>query len=811
MENEHVNLATEPKSEEATRQAGPSKGVPGEASAAKDDLIVVRVSGEPFDVPLAELEPHPFCVLLAAARSARRKGQTERGHALVEFPRDVQAFRLLRHYLATGEALVPPDPLARQILHTEAAFYGFDELQAFLTSNPELQYFGIPGTGPGGRPAPSCAAKPAALGASARSGWACPSDEAAARCGLAVPGQPSPSGERAPYWTQGARASAAGPRDELLTEEDSRLRAQELAARAAFGGDLDGTSVVRQWAEVLLAPARGAVPICGRSALPYSLLTRDGERPGFGLGLGYVDRWEDFSSNFRAFTLGLDDDLFAGLPLVAAGGSVVAALHYWPPAPVPSAGLVLGWRGAFEAEFARICDDSEAWPPRPRQGGGLRRYQGGRRARVPEPDGAVQAQLAELVEKLRALEGDPLPEPLTAEEHAYLGRLVRMSGAAGLQEIAAGKMEFLLLAPFGSAAQEGPRLPVPCRASSGESSDEAEEVFSSNFRASALGPGAKGGAETPAWPAEAELASESGSGARGEQPTSAFASMSAADIDLFLVTRDPDAALRALVVLHARLHRRFGAALLVFRTEHSVTFAPPRPYKHIQVVLRLYHSPEHVILGFDLDCCAVYFDGQRVVALPRAVRALRSKYNLVDATRQSTTYEARLFKYALRGFDIAIPYGLDIAAAAREVRRRMERSAATREHLSLRGLEVLLAMFEAKRGRSLLTRQLGVPASDYSALSSYPRTEIRLIQAVRRAARTARPLPYAGGTDLAAVLFRAQCSDGRETCAADVPQRVSFQVEAPHVQDRVDLLFTGSFHPVAAAWLPPAPEGGSKI
>ena len=41
----------------------------------------------------------------------------------------------------------------------------------------------------------------------------------------------------------------------------------------------------------------------------------------------------------------------------------------------------------------------------------------------------------------------------------------------------------------------------------------------------------------------------------------------------------------------------------------------------VQIVLRLYDSPTEVLLGFDVDCCCVGYDGQHVWALPR-VRAV---------------------------------------------------------------------------------------------------------------------------------------------------------------------------------------------
>jgi hypothetical protein len=86
------------------------------------------------------------------------------------------------------------------------------------------------------------------------------------------------------------------------------------------------------------------------------------------------------------------------------------------------------------------------------------------------------------------------------------------------------------------------------------------------------------------------------------------------------------------------------------------------PPLRVQVILRRYRDAHHVLSGFDLDACALAFDGATIVALPRAVRALRWRVNLVDPDRQSTTYERRLVKYAIsKGIAIAMP-GIDIAS-----------------------------------------------------------------------------------------------------------------------------------------------------
>ncbi len=78
----------------------------------------------------------------------------------------------------------------------------------------------------------------------------------------------------------------------------------------------------------------------------------------------------------------------------------------------------------------------------------------------------------------------------------------------------------------------------------------------------------------------------------------------------------------------------------------------------VQIALRLYESPAEVLLGFDCDCCCVGYDGERVWALPRAVRAIRYGTNVLNPLHSwpcKASYEFRLVKYALRGYSIAVP------------------------------------------------------------------------------------------------------------------------------------------------------------
>ncbi|KAI8807655.1 hypothetical protein BJ742DRAFT_854098 [Cladochytrium replicatum] len=105
--------------------------------------------------------------------------------------------------------------------------------------------------------------------------------------------------------------------------------------------------------------------------------------------------------------------------------------------------------------------------------------------------------------------------------------------------------------------------------------------------------------------------------------------------------------------------------VIVVRNLRSITLIASYPARQIQIVFRLFSSPAEVLMGFDIDSCAFGFDGKTVWALPRALRALTRRYNLVDMTRRSASYEYRLMKYGKRGFASATP-NVDVAAIKRE-------------------------------------------------------------------------------------------------------------------------------------------------
>ncbi|KAK3381190.1 ankyrin repeat protein [Podospora didyma] len=132
---------------------------------------------------------------------------------------------------------------------------------------------------------------------------------------------------------------------------------------------------------------------------------------------------------------------------------------------------------------------------------------------------------------------------------------------------------------------------------------------------------------------------------------------SGSDIDIFLYgIESEDAAITRIIELEAAVRRRqrlVPGKGLSLRSKHAITFiAPKGPYRHVQVILRLYRSISEILTGFDVDCACVAFDGERVYTNPRGVAAIATRTNTIDLTRRSPSYENRLRKYRDQGFEV---------------------------------------------------------------------------------------------------------------------------------------------------------------
>ncbi|KAI1643377.1 uncharacterized protein F4817DRAFT_350105 [Daldinia loculata] len=129
------------------------------------------------------------------------------------------------------------------------------------------------------------------------------------------------------------------------------------------------------------------------------------------------------------------------------------------------------------------------------------------------------------------------------------------------------------------------------------------------------------------------------------------------DIDIFLYGLDnEDDAVRRILELEnivRKNQRLFTGQALSLRSKNAITFISPRyPFRHVQVILRLYKSISEILTGFDVDCACVAFDGTQVYTNPRGITAITTRTNTIDLTRRSPSYENRLFKYRNHNFEV---------------------------------------------------------------------------------------------------------------------------------------------------------------
>ncbi|KAJ3259875.1 hypothetical protein HK103_001766 [Boothiomyces macroporosus] len=128
------------------------------------------------------------------------------------------------------------------------------------------------------------------------------------------------------------------------------------------------------------------------------------------------------------------------------------------------------------------------------------------------------------------------------------------------------------------------------------------------------------------------------------------------DIDVFVHGIDDVAVATERVRIFCKeLKEKTGQKMLFVRNRNCLTIVREYPHRQIQVIFRLYQSPSEILIGFDIDCCSVGYDGKDVYGIPRFFAAASFQRNVVDVTRRSPSYEYRLYKYSKRGFGVLIP------------------------------------------------------------------------------------------------------------------------------------------------------------
>jgi hypothetical protein len=124
------------------------------------------------------------------------------------------------------------------------------------------------------------------------------------------------------------------------------------------------------------------------------------------------------------------------------------------------------------------------------------------------------------------------------------------------------------------------------------------------------------------------------------------------DIDFFLITRNECEAKDMIREFDFWIFHRY-TDYFITRTKNSVTFVTE--FFVFQIILRLYHSKEQVLCGFDIGPCCIGFDGKEVYTIQRGLDSLERRENLVLVWFQSESMSYRCHKYKMRGFNPSFP------------------------------------------------------------------------------------------------------------------------------------------------------------
>ena len=137
------------------------------------------------------------------------------------------------------------------------------------------------------------------------------------------------------------------------------------------------------------------------------------------------------------------------------------------------------------------------------------------------------------------------------------------------------------------------------------------------------------------------------------------------DIDVYLYGLSPEQANRKVEEIYHVWNNNLrpgNRQKLVVKNAKTINFLADYPQRRIQIVLKLLPSPTAILLNFDLDLCAIGFNGSQVFMLPRCARALETGYSVFTMDLilghhlgdRRETQVTRLFKYADRGFGLRI-------------------------------------------------------------------------------------------------------------------------------------------------------------
>ncbi|KAJ7188211.1 hypothetical protein C8R46DRAFT_1023637 [Mycena filopes] len=136
------------------------------------------------------------------------------------------------------------------------------------------------------------------------------------------------------------------------------------------------------------------------------------------------------------------------------------------------------------------------------------------------------------------------------------------------------------------------------------------------------------------------------------------------DVDIYIYGLSADEATAKIRHIYETFRNNLPSRTptLAVRNSTTITFYAQWPLRRIQIVLKLVNSPKDVLLNFDLDICAMGWDGTNVWMLPRAARVIETGCNTFTMSLVHGHYLSdrrasqpkRIFKYADKGYGVRI-------------------------------------------------------------------------------------------------------------------------------------------------------------
>ncbi|RIB26653.1 hypothetical protein C2G38_2064287 [Gigaspora rosea] len=166
--------------------------------------------------------------------------------------------------------------------------------------------------------------------------------------------------------------------------------------------------------------------------------------------------------------------------------------------------------------------------------------------------------------------------------------------------------------------------------------------------------------------------------------TEVFAS---SDIDIHFYGIDEETAKKKMQHIYETVCRNVPFKVICVRGKHSVNIVSKYPYRHIQIILKIYKTPAELFAYIDIASTCVAYDGKDVWINPRGHQALITQCNLIEIELSSHSYETRLAKYAGRGFEVCFNSLYDII-----ILDRLNPYSFQRPYYRLKGLARLIVL-----------------------------------------------------------------------------------------------------------------------